>query len=200
MSDENKDDKNQGEDKPNNFEGWQEWVGAALNPFSSILGAMKDMEKYMEKHTKLAIDLAPGDVIKVGHVTVYIVGVRFQELDLPKKGQGFLVEAAGAEARYESNDWCWSANIMYDSPFLRFNPGQEITIERVSPTGTNTLDKLIALREKIREEQREAWEKGGTMSKWFKEASGEGAYTSKVEAKEEGEGESTPEAEEDGHE
>lgn len=179
--------------------GWQEWAGLT-NPLASIYGAMKDVEKYMEKQTKLAIDLAPGDVIKVGHVTVFIVGVRFQELDLPREGQGFLVEAAGAEARYESNDWCWSTNIMYDSPFLRFNPGQEITIERASPTGTNTLDKLIALREKIREEQKEAWEKRGTMSKWFKKAREEEAYTSKVEAKEEGEGKSTPEAEEDGHE
>lgn len=199
MSDENKDDKNQGEDRPNNFEGWQEWVGAALNPFSSILGAMKDMEKYMEKKTKLAIDLAPGDVITVGHVTVFIVGVRFQELDLPREGHGFLVEASGAEARYESNDWCWSANIMYDSPFLRFNPGQEITIERASPA-QNTLDSLIAIREKLHEEQKESVGESDRMSKWFKKAREEEAYTSKVEAKEEGEEESTPEAEGDSHE
>lgn len=144
------------------------------SPLASVMAAMQyieqDVDEFLNRKTKFAIDLAPGDVIKVGHRTIFLVGVNLYELDNSStRDCGFSIQAAGAEAWYQSNDWTWAASeIMYDSPFLRFHPSQEITIERVSPSGTNTLDQLLAMREKLHKEQEEKkrrWEDGAKKAK-----------------------------------
>ncbi len=126
---------------------WQDWA-SMINPVMSIFAAMTQLE-YIRP--KLAIDLAPGDIIRVGHVSIFIVGVRFQEILNPEDGKhDFAVLAAGAEAVYYGHDWHWRSNrVMYDSPFLQFHPAQEIEIARASPSKANSLDQLIALRNEL---------------------------------------------------
>ena len=94
---------------------------------------------------QLAINLAPGDVVLIGHVHVFIVGVRLQEYCPPTVERTTLsVLLAGAPCKYTQNDWSWlQKNVMYDSPWLLFNAEDEVIVVRPSPTKCSTLQRFL---------------------------------------------------------
>ena len=123
--------------------GWVKGLGLEGLGVGALLDAATS--KY-----KKAIDLATGDIIMVGHIYVFVLGVRIQVYCEPRDQEpSIIVEVAAAECHYTQNDWSWnSKNVQFDSPFLRFNPEQPIRLIRESPTKTSALDLLLEQREK----------------------------------------------------
>ncbi len=118
------------------------------NSLDEMVDALKETLDKM----KFVIELCPGDVIRVGHVTVFVVGVRLQEFHPPNKGTStnLSVHIAGAECEYNQNDWNWdSKHVMYDSPFLSFAANDSVVLIRSSPTKCSTIDRFMELRKDI---------------------------------------------------
>lgn len=176
MSDENKNDKDTNESTKKSS-GWAQWAFPWVDPAASLYQALKDEDKTQYKNV---IDLAPGDIIRVAHVTIFVVGVRFHEFVNPStERREFSVQVAGAEADWFGEDWHWrSSDILYASPFLRFHPEHKVILEQPSRSEESALDKFIAFRQKARdkeeERKREAAETKKKMRLWADKISREG--------------------------
>ena len=112
--------------EPDNSKGMHAWadnlMGGKLGALGSVMWPLlTTMASVMDSQdkTKRAFQLAPGDIIEVAHLRIYVVAVHLEDNAHPDHTHHQEVQVMGSECSWKHHDWSWRSGQILDSPFLR---------------------------------------------------------------------------------
>ncbi len=126
--------------------------GAIIWP---LMAKMTEVIEAMDT-TKRAFQLAPGDIIRVGHLHIYVMAIQLIDSAHPQSTHHQGVQLAGSVCEWKHHDWVWRAGeIMKDSPFLLFHPLDKLEVVRKAPDRISTLEQFRKFAAEAKKEDAE---------------------------------------------
>lgn len=131
-------------------------LATGMGAIWSAAGALAAMSDSLPSYRR-AFELVPGDVIRLGHIHVYVVRVTLSNVVF-RHSYHQIVDIAGAEAKWKHHDWWWNADmIMEDIPLLSFHPLERVEVAKRSEMDTleGCIKKLKAEAETLKAQEEE---------------------------------------------